>query len=201
MSLPITKQQAVIACRWLKGCWGDEIRAAVPAPFTVDHICGIACQETAYFWLPLINKLAPTEILARCVLDASGDYPGTSRSAFPKNTTVFRAHFGEEFASILIGESNKTRALRGFGPKQWIYKGYGIFQYDLQFVLEDESFFRLRQWYDFRQTLARCIKELRRTYAAQGNVPEAIRAYNGAGPAARQYRDNVLAYAAVSAGG
>ena len=198
--LPISKIQAGAACRWLKGCWGAELRAAAFGPFTVDHLCAIACQETAYFWLPLINKLTPAEILARCVLDASGDYPGTVRSAFPKNTTVFRAQFGEDFASILIGEANKTRALRGMGPKPWIYKGYGIFQYDLQFVMEDESFFRLRQWHDFRQSLARCIKELRRTYAAHGDVSEAIRAYNGSGPAARQYRDNVLVYAAISAG-
>ena len=25
--------------------------------------------------------------------------------------------------------------MRGFGPKEWVYKGYGIFQYDLQAVM------------------------------------------------------------------
>lgn len=198
--MPISKSQAVAACGWLKGCWGDEIRAAVFGPFTVDHICGIVCQETAYFWLPLINRLSPTEILGRCVLDASGDFPGTGRSAFPRNTGAFREKYGDAFTSMLIEEANKSRALRGYGPKQWVYKGYGIFQYDLQFVVDDTAFFKLKQWYDFRRSLDRCLMELRRTFAAQGNVPEAIRAYNGAGPRARQYRDNVLTYVQVSAG-
>jgi hypothetical protein len=29
-------------------------------------------------------------------------------------------------------EANDTRKLRGFGPQHWVYKGYGLFQYDLQ---------------------------------------------------------------------
>ena len=202
MSLPISRQQAVTASRWLKGCWGDEIRAAVPAPFTVDHICGIVCQETAYFWLPLINKHTPAEILARCVLDATGNTPDTvgQRQAFPQNTGAFKWRFGSVFTSILIEEGNKTRVLRGFKPWQQIYNGYGIFQYDLQFVMEDESFFRLKQWYDFGACLDRCLRELRRTYARHGNVSNAIMAYNGAGAAARAYRNNVLAFAEISAG-
>ena len=198
----MSKQAAVIACKWLKGCFGDEIRAAVFGPFTVDHICGIACQETAYFWLPLIGKkLTPAEVLARCVLDATGNTADTvgQRSAFPRNTAAFRAKYGDAFTNLLIDEGNKTRAIRGFKPWQQIYNGYGIFQYDLQFVIEDEAFFRLKQWYDFRKSLDRCLLELRRTFAAQGNVPEAIRAYNGSGVAARQYRDNVLYYTQVSA--
>jgi hypothetical protein len=199
MSLPISKSQAIKACQWLKACWGDEIRAAVFSPFTVDHICAIACQETAYFWLPLIDKLTPAEILARCVLDASGDASGTSRSAFPRNTAAFTAKCGREFADALIAEANKTRALRGWGPKQWVYKGYGIFQYDLQFVLTDEQFFRLQMWHDFRKCLDRCLLELRRTYAKHGTIEEAIRAYNGAGSAAVEYRNNVLFYAKISA--
>jgi hypothetical protein len=195
MSLPITKPQALRACAWLKGCFGDEIRAAVFAPFTVDHLCAIACQETAYFWLPFIDRLTPAEVLARCVLDGSGDAAGTTRNAFPRNTAAFAKRFGPAFTQLLVDEGNRTRALRGLRPWAKIYKGYGLFQYDLQFVLEDEAFFRLRQWHDFRRTLDRCLLELRRTWARHSDLREAIRAYNGSGPAARQYAANVLQYA------
>ena len=201
MPLPISQPQALKACSWLKACYGDDIRAAVTAPFTIDHICAIACQETAYFWLEFIEKLTPQEILGRCVLDATGNTPDTvgQRNAFPKNTAAFLARYGSGFTEILIAEGNKSRILRGFKPWRQIYNGYGIFQYDLQFVLDDPDFFRRREWYSFRSCLDRCLLELTHAYARTGNVPEAIRAYNGSGPAARQYRDNVLTFARLSA--
>ena len=198
MNLPITRDQAREACRWLKSCFGPELELGAPAPFTADHLCGIACQETAYFWLPFIDRLTPAEILARCVLDASGDTADSSRSAFPRNTAAFVAEYGWDFADILIGEGNRTRAIRGYRPWRKIYKGYGIFQYDLQFVIEDEVFFRTAQWHDLRCVLARVAKELRRTHARHQEVKEAIRAYNGAGPAARRYADNVMIYTGIS---
>ena len=117
-------------------------KAVKGTPFSVDILCGITCQETAYFWLPLLKRLSANEILARCVLDANGDYPGTKRSAFPTNTAAFRNQCGDEFADMLISEANKTRKLRGFGPQQWVYKGYGLFQGPiLQSVKTDEAFF------------------------------------------------------------
>lgn len=201
MSLPITKAQAMMASVWLKSCFGEHIRNAVSAPFTADHICGIVCQETAYFWLPFVDKLTPEQVCARCVLDATGNTVETAgkRSAFPRNTAEFRAKYGPVFTDMLIGEGNLTRVVRGFNPWRQIYNGYGLFQYDLQFVVDDEAFFRERQWYDFRRSLARCLGELRRAYIRQGTVAEAIRAYNGGGPAARRYRDNVLTYAGWAA--
>jgi hypothetical protein len=156
----------------------------------------MVCQETACAWLPLVTKsgatITPDEVVARCVLDASGDYPGTTRNAFPSNTAAFYAKYDQAFGDMLVAEANATRALRGYGPKNWIYKGYGIFQYDLQFVESDESFFRFRQWYDFAQCLRRALKELRTAYQDNdGDLWDAVRRYNGSGPAARQYRDNV----------
>src|SRR4029077_7214842 len=86
------------------------------------------------------------------------------------------------------------------GMKPWgkIYKGYGPFQYDLQYSLTDEVFFRERQWYGIDKCVDKCVGELEVKYKQQGNVPEAIRSYNGSGPRAREYRDNVLHYAALS---
>jgi len=42
---------------------------AVPALY----LCAITCQETAYFWLGMSEKMTADEVLARCVLDASGE--------------------------------------------------------------------------------------------------------------------------------
>jgi hypothetical protein len=40
--------------------------------------------------------------------------------------------------------------------------------------------------------------ELKQKYASQGEIKEAIRAYNGSGPRAREYADNVMHYAELS---
>jgi len=196
MSLPITKKQAYTAAEWMKGHFGAAIHEAVKdTPFSTDIVCGIACQETAYFWLNFIKKHSVGDVLTRCVLDASGDFPDTHRSAFPKNTAAFRKKFGEEFTTMLITEANKTRQLRGFKPVAWVYKGYGIYQYDLQYVLQDEKFFRDKQWYQFDQCLSRAMKELKGKYKMHRDVWKAIRGYNGAGSAATQNANNVIQFA------
>jgi len=197
--LPISLSNARKAANWLMTNFGGSIRAVSDGtPFDPALICSIACQETAYFWFPLINKAAPDELIARCVLDASGDYPGTSRSAFPRNTAAFYAKYDRAFGDMLVSEANATRAIRGMGPKEWIYKGYGIFQYDLQFVENDEGYFRFRQWYDFEVCARRVMKELTSIYKRNGgDLWEAVRAYNGGGQAARDYRDNVKDFNAV----
>jgi len=146
----------------------------------------------------LLKRLSAKEILARCVLDANGDYPGTKRSAFPTNTAAFRNQYGDEFADMLISEANETRKLRGFGPQQWVYKGYGLFQYDLQSVKTDEAFFRERKWYDFDECLNRVMKELAGKYKAQKDVWKAVRAYNGSGAGAARYVNNVVQFASYS---
>ncbi len=206
--LPISEQQARKATRWLMTHFGEKLRSAGEGtPFGPEILCAIACQETAFSWIPMLAKLEkdpqfaddPSElvdmILGRCVLDASGDASNTSRSAFPKNTATFTDRFGTAFANMLIEEANLARALRGFQPQRWVYKGYGIFQYDLQFVLEDEDFFRERRWYDFDACLEKCMHELKEKRKRFPNdLWEAIRAYNGSGSAAVQYRENVKAF-------
>lgn len=198
---PIGADQARRGSRLLKQLHGPEIEAAIKdTEFSVDNICGIACQETAYFWLKLVDdgKLDPKDICGRCVLDASGDYPGTERSAFPRNTAAFRDVYGDERTQLLIDEANLTRKLRDYPPKEWVYKGYGIFQYDLQFVKDDPDFFFDKQWYDFSACLDRVMRELRRTWAAHGNLHDAIRAYNGSGSRAEVYAQNVIAYSGLA---
>lgn len=192
MDLPITKKQAQDAANWMKSNFKAHMEEAVSnTPFSVDLLCGIACQETAYFWLNLIDDHPVDEVLARCVLDASGDYPGTSRNAFPKNTEVFRERFGDDFTNMLIDEANQTRELRGFQPAKWVYKGYGIYQYDLQYVLVDEEFFREKKWCRYNECLDRLMSELKQKYNRHNDLWLAVKAYNGSGHRAEIYMENV----------
>jgi hypothetical protein len=195
LGLPISRSDAVKVHAWMNAGFGRAMAAAVQGtPFTVEHLCAIACQETAYFWKDFIGKLPDAELLQRCVLDASGDFPGTGRRAFPVNTEAFRARYGDDLTNMLVTEANKTRALRNYGAKGWVYKGYGIFQYDLQYILEDEAFFRERQWARFDICLAKAMGELKKKYAATGDVWRAIRAYNGSGAAAEAYARKVAQF-------
>jgi hypothetical protein len=198
MSLPISDKQAVVAITYADGNWGVPVKERVTEPFTNHHINGILCQETAYFWLNYITRITPNQVTARCVLDGSGDVAGTSRNAFPRNTEAFRRHFGDEFTELLIREGNKSRLLRGMKPWGKLYKGYGPFQYDLQYSLTDEVFFKERHWYDIKLCVDKCMGELEVKYRQQGDVHEAIRAYNGSGPRAREYANNVEHYASIS---
>ncbi len=199
--LPITKVQAEKAINWLKSNFGPQIeKATLGTVFLPKHIYGIACQETAYKWLLWVDKYSTETILQRCVFDASGDLPNTSRSAFPKNKSFFIAKYGNDFTNMLVREGNIQRAMpqpqypRGFQPAPFLYKGYGIFQYDLQAVITDEIFFREKQWYKFEECLKRVIKELNYKYTITKDINKAIRAYNGAGIAAENYAKNVLTF-------
>ena len=193
--LPISQSQAIKVTKWLRKNFGDAMQAAVQdPPFSVEQLCGIVCQETAYFWCDLIDKLPVAAILERCVLDACGDVPGTDRSAFPRNTAAFRSHYGDDFTQLLIDEANKTRAIRSYKPKGWVYKGYGLFQYDLQYVKSDEAFFRNREWHAFDACLAKAMGELQKKYEQTGDPWRAIRSYNGSGPSADRYARNVAQF-------
>ena len=192
-SLPLSKAGAHEACKWLIQNFGDQLGAAVKGkPYKVKHLCAIVCQETAYKWLNWIKGHNAAMILARCVFDASGDYPGTSRDAFPRNTREFRRKYGNAFTDILIEEANITRRMQGWSDKDWVYKGYGIFQYDLQHVDTDEDFFRQTKWASFDECLTRCTGELdAKLKIAKGDLWKAIRAYNGRGRRAEEYMNNV----------
>lgn len=192
MDLPLNRDQAHVMAGWIKTNFGTRItQELTDTPFNLDIACAIACQETGIYLVRFIKTLSVDDALGRCVFDASGDYPGTTRSAFPRNTGIFREAYGGAFTDMLIDEANKMRKERGFSPATWVYKGYGIFQYDLQYVKKDQAFFENRKWYDFGECLSRLKSELMRKFAAKQDVMLSIQAYNGSGPRSEAYLENV----------
>ncbi len=142
--------------------------------------------------VPMIAAMAPEEVLGYCVFDASGDAADTRRTAFPANTAAFRKAYGDAITNMLIAEANASRLLRDLPWVEWVYKGYGIFQYDLQHIKTDETFFTARQWYDFDQCMDRLLVELNLKMQSHHNdLALAIVAYNGSGTRAEQYGRHV----------
>lgn len=192
--MPVSRPQALRARDWLFRNFSAQINQIIQGtPVDAELVAAIACKETANVWLSWIDRLGPADVLARCVFDGSGDVPGTSRSAFPRNAADFRARVGDALTDQLIEEANETRKLRGYAPQRWLYKGYGIFQYDLQHFEKDPGFFRDRGWASMEACLDRFMKEMQdKLRASGGDVPGAVRRYNGIGDKAEQYRDHVM---------
>ena len=187
------RDQAHGVTRWMISNFGPQLSDAVRStPFSVPLLCAIACREAGLYWLPLTPHKSAAEILGLCVYDASGDVDGAPRSAFPANTAKFRHAYGDGFTSLLIDEANKARAVRGLNPASIVYKGYGIFQYDLQYVKTDEAFFRERKWYSFAECVGRAVKELKHKFELTGDIHDAVRSYNGSGAKAEQYARDVM---------
>jgi hypothetical protein len=197
MALPPTKAQVLKGAGWLMTNFPAELTSTVIGkPYGVPIVCAIACKETGFIWIGRSGEMDGEVLLPLLIGDASGDVAGAPRNAFPKNTAAFRAKFGTSFTNQLIAEANKARALRGLSPAAIVYKGYGIFQYDLQHVLTDQSFFENRLWYSIGSCLERLTRELDRCFAAAGNDTRgAVRRYNGSGARAEQYADHVMAFA------
>jgi hypothetical protein len=201
MTLPLSSDQVRKGAAWMHTNFAPQIADAIDQkPYSAAIVCAIACKETGFIWIPR-TKMAPAELLPLLIGDASGDIDGHPRNAFPKNTAVFRDVFGDDFADELVAESNNARALRGLNPAHIVYKGYGIFQYDLQHVKVDEAFFRDRLWHEIDGCLDRLTRELDRCFAAaDGDTRGAVRRYNGSGPNAETYADHVMAFADFCSG-
>jgi hypothetical protein len=193
--LPLNEIQCLKVARWMETHFGSKCETAVAnTPFTKQLLYAIVCKETAIYIYKWINEYTPEEILSFCVFDASGDANGT-RKAFPKNTGAFIAKYGQTLADELIKEANKTRALRGWGPKHWVYAGYGLFQYDLQHILTDQVFFEQKRWYFIDDCIERVMKELMSKWKNNTNdLFHTIKAYNGSGAMAENYANSVLQF-------
>jgi len=111
MALSITKDQAREVARWTKTNFGDEIADDLKNSLTTDVLRGIACRETAYFWLSFLASLSRDDLLARCTLGASGDFPVTS--LLRKKEAYVRIHSPERSVPILREWAALDRRGRG----------------------------------------------------------------------------------------
>jgi hypothetical protein len=150
--------------KWFKENFHAEIEAAIAGtPFTLDLLVAVACQETGHIWSVLRKKPSFTvpQILALCVGD-SLDAP--NRSAFPKTKAVLLANpdGAKMFVIARAGLVAMAQHIPGFpvsNPNKFCH-GYGMFQYDLQFFLEDPQYFLQKRYEKFPETLGKCISEL-----------------------------------------
>ncbi len=160
---PISRRDAVQAVSWLKKILQSRLPRRSKELITRSITLRNRVPRDRIFLASNDRQNFSRRRSARCILDASGDAPNTTRKAVPCDTKAFRKEYGDERTDALIEEADKTRVLRGYSRKNWVYKGYGLFQYDLQFVRVDPDFFFERQWYRFDACLERLMRELRGT--------------------------------------
>lgn len=197
---PLSRDETARACQWLHTNFGARFRALLPRNIPLALAYATVCHETAYAWVrahpdamsgyrtPPIDRLDAATVLARCVFDTSGDQldpntgePVRGRTAFPRNRAAFEQRMGSAFTELLVSEGTLMRRdFHGWTPRPWLYKGYGLFQYDLQHVLSDRTFFEGREWYDVDRCIAKFIAEMApRVDAHAGDFRLAAADYNG----------------------
>lgn len=153
--------------RWFKEQFQSRIEAAIQGtPFTVDMLTAVACQETGYIWQVLRKKgFDVPRILELCVgdtIDGSG-----GRGAFPttKAALLARPNGAQMFGIARQALVDMAKHIPGYGgavakPNKFCH-GFGIFQYDLQFFLEDPDYFLERRYTDFDASAAKAVGELK----------------------------------------
>jgi hypothetical protein len=157
--------------RWFKQQFRTQIDGALAGtPFDLDMIVAIACQETGYIWSVLRKTQLPLDrIVALCVGDTI-DYkgPNKGRQKFPrsKEDLVAETHGQRMFDIARKGLEDMAAYVPGYAgavsnPKKFCH-GFGVFQRDLQFFLDDPDYFLERRYENFAATLAHCLGELRR---------------------------------------
>jgi hypothetical protein len=153
---------------WFKQQFHREIEAAVHGtPFSLDMLTAVACQETGLIWQVLRKqRLSLGQILALCVgdtIDASGE---KGRKAFPRTKAdLMTKPKGEQMFAIarqaLVDMAQYISSYRSAAANANKFcHGFGIFQYDLQFFLEDPDYFLQKRYADFAACARRCIGEL-----------------------------------------
>lgn len=176
--------------RWFKQQFLSKIEKAVQGtPFKPDLLVAIAVQETGYIWRNLYKRMPVSDVLTLCVGDTI-DSP--ERSAFPKTKAeLLSVSNGDKMFSI-ARKSLELMAtyIRGYessvsNPDKFCH-GFGIFQYDLQFFLENPDYFLQKQWYSFDNCLQLCIRELK----------QALRRVYGNGKA--ELTDKEMVYVAIA---
>lgn len=151
--------------KWFKGEFGAEIgRAVAGTPFDLDMLTALACQETGYIWSRLRRLgLDRKEILRLCV----GDTLDRTKT-FPRNRRHLKERdpAGEMFAYaraalVDLGKYDADYGRVAAANPDKFCKGFGIFQYDMQFFGPETKSYFMGGYADFGVSLARCVGELK----------------------------------------
>ncbi len=156
--------------RWWKTSFGPAIAAATAGtPFDVDHLCAVACQETGYIWSKSRRADLPIRrVLELCVGDTI-DYrgPKKGRQAFPRDKAdlVGHAHGAEMFDVARAALEGVARYVDDYAkaaknPNKFC-RGFGMFQYDLQFFDADRKYFLEGGYGEIENTVRHCLDELK----------------------------------------
>ncbi len=198
---------AASGAKWLMSTFGDVLTAkSEGTPFSTSIFCAVAYQESGYAWFSrkVRDGRTPSEILRLLALD-----PTSPRQRFPKDTPSFLAD--PRFKTIsdeLIQASVASRKARGLFETGLLMYGYGLFQNDLQNILTKPKFWTdpapsgeakaaglHGAWGDIEVSTDYFISMLNDKYKQVGHdVWRAIKAYNGTGPSAEIYMENVQLY-------
>lgn len=159
---------------WLKTEFQPALELAIlGTPLTVDFMVALACQETGELWPILRRKgLGRDEVLALCVGDTLDADKG--RSAFPKTKAdLVAASQGPQMFAIarqaLIDMAKHVPPYRPAAANSTKFcHGFGLFQRDLQFFLNDPGYFLNRDYEQFDKTLGEALGELKRALKKLG---------------------------------
>lgn len=153
--------------KWFKRSFGAKSESILDGtPLTIDFLAAVALQETGYFWSDLRAKgLSEKEILGLCVGDTL-DFPSRSKDAFPKDKAALLAAKDGDKMFRIAREALENIAKHNDAYQRVVDKypdkfchGYGIFQYDLQFYLNNPAFFLEKRWSDFDECLQLFVKD------------------------------------------
>src|SRR5580704_8734602 len=155
--------------QWFKNSFHNDIQAGIAAtPFDLDMLTALACQETGEVW-PFLRKknLTVAQILALCVGDTIDAQPnGKGRKAFPKNKAALIAvSKGQDMFDIAhkaladMAQYIPSYRKAAANPNKFCH-GFGLFQYDIQFFLDDPNYFLQRSYEQMSGTLQKCLGEL-----------------------------------------
>jgi hypothetical protein len=153
--------------RWFKENFQQQVELALAGtPLSVDLLAALACQETGEVW-PLLRKkgLAVQQILALCVGDTLDEDRG--RRAFPKNKSELMAVTNGQAMLGIAQQALRDMAqhIDGYAAaarkSHKFCRGYGMFQYDLQFFKVDPAYFLEQRYAGFDGTLGKCLLELK----------------------------------------
>jgi hypothetical protein len=156
--------------QWFIDHFGERIKAQVTGtPFSVAMLTAIALKETGYIWKPIVKDGIEEEAFLLRMVGDSLDYKpatDTGRKAFPKNRAELIGHaHGQEMFAIARGALERlAQDVPGYAgaiaqPNKFA-RGYGVFQYDLQFFKDDPDYFLSQSWSGFDACLGKALGEL-----------------------------------------